>query len=410
MNPSASGWIKKHLDYLLKHLENHPLDELGMYLQLRDNGFIYGTSRSTICVEESKQLKWTEEEKTKVNLFDALAFTFYDTISNASPQECIKAMLEFYDKLDSENNKGGFTLLKESHYERLEKVIDHRIQTNEPLLKKNFSHLITNALLYIDVLAFEHYLITQEAPNAYAKEFEAIVIQTVWIALSRNRTREIHDQRESVAVKQIKDTYNELLMKLFESSIRYNNWPIQNSADVMQLIRSIDQPLEKNYLLDVCALAVGNDQKIDSSEMQFVNEVCEQLDIEPKDKEDSLTAIITFIDYYKDDIAYLQYSNPLQHFYNQTSRTVSTLILRNKKRFVKEIDQSKELAILLTQSTIRDLSKEEKRVVRKQLLDICKTVPSLAIFLLPGGGILMPLLVKFIPQLLPSAFNENREN
>ena len=86
------------------------------------------------------------------------------------------------------------------------------------------------------------------------------------------------------------------------------------------------------------------------------------------------------------------------------------MILRNKKRFVKEIDQSKELEILLTQSTIRDLSKEEKKVVRHQLLDICKTVPSLAIFLLPGGGILMPLLVKFIPQLLPSAFNENKES
>jgi len=394
MNPSASGWIKKHLGYLVKHLQNHPTDDIGMYLQLRDNGFIYGTSRSTLCDEESKLLQWTEEEKTKVNLFDALAFTFYDTISNTSPQECITAILEFYDVLDSDTSKSSFKLLKESRYERLEKVIDHRIQTNEPLLKKNFSHLITNALLYIDVLAFEHYLITEEAPQEYAKQFEAIVIQTVWIALSR---------------KQIKDTYNELLMKLFESSIRYNNWPIQNSNDLMQLIRTIDQPLEKYYLLDVCALAVGNDQEIDSSEMQFVHEVSEQLEITPKDRDDALTAIVTFIDCYKDDIAYLQYSNPLQHFYNQTSRTVSTLILRNKKRFVKEIAQSKELAILLSQSTIRDLNKEEKKIVRTQLLDICKSVPSLAIFMLPGGGILMPLLVKFIPQLLPSAFNENRQ-
>lgn len=395
MNPSASGWIKVHLDYLLKHLENKPTDELGMYLKLRDIGFIYGTSRSTLCDEESKQLKWTEEEKTKVNLFDALVFTFYDTISNASAQECIKAILEFYEMLDTDSSKSVFKLLKDTSAERLEKVIDHRIKTNEPLLKKNFSHLITNALLYIDALAFEHYLITQEAPIAYAKRFEAIVIQTVWIALSR---------------KQIKDTYNELLLKLFESSVRYNNWPIENSTALKQLIESVDQPLEKQYLLDVCALAVGIDQEIDSSEMQFVNEVCEQLDIKPKDKEEALRAIITFIDYYKDDIAYLQYSNPVQHFYNHTSRTVSTLIKRNRKRLVKEIEQSKELAVLLSQSTIRELSKEEKKVVRSQLLDICKTVPSLAIFLLPGGGILMPLLVKFIPQLLPSAFNENRES
>jgi ABC-type proline/glycine betaine transport system permease subunit len=64
--------------------------------------------------------------------------------------------------------------------------------------------------------------------------------------------------------------------------------------------------------------------------------------------------------------------------------------------------------ILLGQSTMRDLSKEEKQQVKKQLLDICKTIPSLAIFILPGGSLLLPLLVKFIPQLLPSAFNENK--
>ena len=48
--------------------------------------------------------------------------------------------------------------------------------------------------------------------------------------------------------------------------------------------------------------------------------------------------------------------------------------------------------------------------VKKQLLDICKSVPSLTIFLLPGGSLLLPLLIKFIPQILPSAFNENLED
>lgn len=393
MNPSSSGWIKKHLTYLLKHLEAHPVDEIGMYKKLRFQGFIYGTSVNTLCDEESEQLKWTEEEKTKINLFDALTHTFYDNISNATEQQCIKAIIEFYELLDKDQKKGRFQILKESPFERLEKLIDHRIQTNEPLLKKNFSHLITNALLYIDVLAFEHYLLTNDSPEAYAKRFESIVIQTVWIALSR---------------KQEKDTYNELLMKLFESSIRYNNWPIENQSDLMALIKGVDQPLEKKYLLDVCALAVGNDQEVDSSEMQFVQEISAHLDIAHEERTEALKAIIHFIETHQEDISYLQYSNPLQHFYNQTSKTVSTLILRNKSRFIKEISQSRELAILLSNSTVRELSKEEKKMVRKQLLDICKTVPSLAIFLLPGGSILMPLLVRFIPQLLPSAFNENK--
>jgi hypothetical protein len=76
---------------------------------------------------------------------------------------------------------------------------------------------------------------------------------------------------------------------------------------------------------------------------------------------------------------------------------------------VKELSESKELMILLAKSTTRDLDEKEKKKVKKQLLDICKTIPSLTIFLLPGGSLLLPILIKFIPKMLPSAFNENLE-
>jgi hypothetical protein len=85
------------------------------------------------------------------------------------------------------------------------------------------------------------------------------------------------------------------------------------------------------------------------------------------------------------------------------------LIKRNKNRFLKEITESKELMQLLAKSTHKDLDLEEKKKIKKQLLDICKTVPSLTIFLLPGGSLLLPILIKFIPKLLPSAFNENED-
>ena len=87
---------------------------------------------------------------------------------------------------------------------------------------------------------------------------------------------------------------------------------------------------------------------------------------------------------------------------------VHKLISRNSKRLYKEIKDSKELMVLISQSTVRDLSKEEQKKVQDQLLDVFKSIPSLAIFLLPGGALLLPLVVKFIPKLLPSAFDDNR--
>ena len=170
----------------------------------------------------------------------------------------------------------------------------------------------------------------------------------------------------------------------------------------------VSQPLEQLYLLDLCALSLFDDEQIDDHEEIFMNEVSQILNISPTEKEASLVAVAHFISEHKEDIAYLNYSNPVKHFYNQTTRTVSTLILRNKKRLVKEITQSKDLVILLGNSTVRDLSDDEKKVVKNQLLDICKSIPSLAIFLLPGGTILLPILMKYIPTLMPSAFNENQ--
>ena len=73
-----------------------------------------------------------------------------------------------------------------------------------------------------------------------------------------------------------------------------------------------------------------------------------------------------------------------------------------------ELNESGELVKLLSQSTYRELTKDEKIKVKEQLLDICKTIPSLTIFLIPGGSLLLPILIKYIPSLLPSAFNENK--
>ena len=78
------------------------------------------------------------------------------------------------------------------------------------------------------------------------------------------------------------------------------------------------------------------------------------------------------------------------------------------KRLQKELSDSKELMQLLSKSTVKDLSPAEKKKVQNQLIDIFKTIPSLAIFLLPGGAVLLPIFIKLIPKLLPSAFDDNR--
>ena len=88
------------------------------------------------------------------------------------------------------------------------------------------------------------------------------------------------------------------------------------------------------------------------------------------------------------------------------TQIVKKLIDENKKRLLIELNESKELVKLISQSTMRTLTEDEEKKVKRQLLDIFKSIPSLAIFMLPGGALLLPLVLKFIPKLLPSAFED----
>ena len=90
----------------------------------------------------------------------------------------------------------------------------------------------------------------------------------------------------------------------------------------------------------------------------------------------------------------------------KTKEELTILINKNKQLLIQELNESKELVKLLRKSTHQKLNDDEKLKVKNQLLDMLKGMPAFAIFMLPGGALLLPLLIKLIPSLLPSAFRE----
>ena len=88
---------------------------------------------------------------------------------------------------------------------------------------------------------------------------------------------------------------------------------------------------------------------------------------------------------------------------------IKELLQKNKKRFDTELQQSKEAVILIKKSIHTTLSEVEKEKVKIQLLDICKAIPAFTVFMLPGGALLLPMLIKLIPDILPTAFRDDEE-
>ena len=93
--------------------------------------------------------------------------------------------------------------------------------------------------------------------------------------------------------------------------------------------------------------------------------------------------------------------------YSSLSKRWTKILMRNKDKLSAELKESKELISLVKKSASHDLSKEEKELVKTQFKDIARSIPALAIFMLPGGTVLLPLVLKVIPDLVPSAFREN---
>jgi len=393
MNPSAQGWVERFLlDYHNSDMDCFSHEEL--YKSLRDSGFVYGFVTSVETKPQIEMNGWLHDEKTKLALLNALYKTYKIETGSDDQFLFIASVMEFYNEIQSDSFDWFKKILpSDTAYLKLEKKIDNRIKTNLNLISKNFSNLITNTLLFLDVLAYLKFLEQHQDNIKYMTRFEEKITTVVWSSLS---------------AKSIKSSHDDALLKLFESSLRFSRLEVLDEQNLNKLLsEDLLRSIERLYLIDIACMAIWSDQMAEMAELSFISELGKKLRLEDKEIKESIYAVENFINRHKNDIPYFNSSNPVKNFYDQTSLQVITLVTRNKNRIIKELIESKELMILLTHAAKRDLSASEKKKMKKQLLDLCKSIPALTIFLLPGGGLLLPLLIKFIPQLLPSAFNEN---
>lgn len=84
-------------------------------------------------------------------------------------------------------------------------------------------------------------------------------------------------------------------------------------------------------------------------------------------------------------------------------------IADNADALWREIRETGDLGVLLARRARgQHLSDDEQRRMWEQLKDVVRAVPSLAVVALPGGFVLLPLLLKVLPfELRPSSFRDD---
>ena len=392
MNPSASGWIEKFCSQISKKglpFENYQ----ALYDSLKDYGFIYGVNIAiTDYIEQIHN--YSEDELAKVNLITGLYHVYHFNTGDVSKETFIKELLQFYKSLEiADLSLWDKLVIGKSDTSMLERLIHDRVKIDDNMLTRNFNKSITNSLLFTDILTFERYLSENIEPKSYEAKLESIIIGTLYQSL--NSKSKVSD-------------YDKEIIDIFQSSASFLDIDdLEKEAGIDDIDYDINFK-EKKYLLDLMCLSVWDDEILEKSEYQFLKQLSIRLDIDASEIQDSLMCVSKFHDEHKKEVMLFLQTNPMGNFYENSSQLVNKLIRRNSKRLVKEMQQSKELMLLITKSTHSELSKEEQKRMQAQLLDTLKAIPSLAIFMLPGGAILLPLFAKLIPNLLPSAFDDNR--
>lgn len=392
MNPSTAGWIAKFGHIVTDHGEAFTnFQEL--YAGLKQTGFIYGINVQIpgfIQVEH----ELSEDELAKINLLTGLCYSYRFIKPEDSFEAFLISIFKFYKALDIAKitflNK---ILTGKKTSSQLEKLLDSRVFLEDNVISKTFNRIITNSLLFIDVLAYKKYLEGEVAIRQYAQNLEYITINVTYHTL-HSKEKNKNDKK---------------LAQLFGSSLSFIDAEEQDfDGSYRDQLINFPSAWEKRYFMDVACLTLWDDKMMEYKESEFVYGIGKDLGFSPKEVSRAQDEITAFFDKNSDSIPFLKESNFAFHFYDSMSKVVIKLIMRNSKRLQKELSGSKELMFLISKSTVKDLSADEKVKMQKQLVDIFKSIPSLAIFLLPGGAVLLPIFIKLIPKLLPSSFDDNR--
>ncbi len=79
---------------------------------------------------------------------------------------------------------------------------------------------------------------------------------------------------------------------------------------------------------------------------------------------------------------------------------IKRLIVINKEAILMEVLSIRGLMQILmkTRNTDEKWTKEEKKEIRKHLRNIAKIIPAIALFSLPGGSFLLPVLAEALDR------------
>ncbi len=411
LSPGAKGWIAKYFQLVeSKQIALHwkqpdalPVEQFNHHF-LAQSGIVFGYPSQLLFGKALEQAKWTKDEKLTVLLFEAQLFT-YLRIRNAEPFDhkvFVDQLMQFYKhhKIKSLSSLLGY-IFKESKEEKLERILAKRTEVPKNIVHtKSWMSYLNNAFVYLDVLLFEEFLLTEGQIRFDYQQLAMLALAV--ITLSAYSDGEVEEKEKTIfeaflVSAELDSDEREIARLRFREGSSLNELTSE----------LVDSWYYKRYLLDLSSLTIYSNHDAGLEEKVFLKELCSWLQLEEINLDEALVSSHQFVLENNQHVAFLHDASSVELMMDNVSKRWVKILGRNKDKLALELRQSKELVQLIRKSSKEELSKEEKEKVKSQFMDIVKSMPALAIFLLPGGALLLPIVLKIIPNLVPSAFRDN---
>lgn len=411
LSPGAKGWINKYFDLVennqINLVVNYPegIRKLHfMHLTLGNSGIVFGFPIRLIFAKQIPDTNWTNEEKLKLLLFESHLLVYLEKNPVLDKDKFLASLCDFYKFHNARSITNIFSLFKKTEsIEALESALAHRVDIKMKLLEnKWWVNTLSNAFVYLDVILFDDFLRKkeEEAIKNYGSYAQNALTA---LTLSAYSDGVIEDKEKDMfniflASANLEDDKRDKAKERFKKGATFNDF----SGYVHR------HWLLKRFLLDLSALIIFANHDAIDEEIIFLEDLADYFQIPPQELQETISMVENFVLAGKNSAEFLRDSSSYEKVYSSLTKRWMKVLGRNKDKIALELKESKVLISLVTKSTTQELSKEEKDMVKEQLKDLAKSVPALTIFMLPGGTILLPILLKILPDLVPSAFRDNQ--
>lgn len=407
--PSSSNWINKYFDLvdnkkieLDSFFSNNSEEEL-FEIVISRSGLVFGTAEKLIFSQHLDIEKYTHEEALKLLFFEALIFIQINHEGNFDKIRFINDLNTFYANFNSDFWRLNLKFGKEDQIQKLESTINARIKVkSNNVLDTNFwLNSFSNILCIVDVLLFDEF--KRKKIKTINDRFDLYNYKLIRGIILAAKLDEKIQKSEKQIINRFLRAAN--LAQMYETDLIQFLDKENLSQDDFHITFENPRIAKIAYIL-VIFITEGT-HTVGAKEANSLKRLGKSFGLTSHEISECKISCRSFL-YSKTDGELNLAGSNINHNYKDFSSKWIRILGRNKEKLSNELAESKELMQLIKKSTKEDLSKEEKEKIKKQFLDLLKAMPSVGIFLLPGGTILLPIILKIVPDLLPSTFKENK--